>query len=80
AGLPVVSTPIRDVVRGYGDLGAAVQIASGARDFVDACERSLHDRGPSLAVDRHLAGRSWAAMWDGMEDLIRRQALGMDAA
>jgi len=80
AGLPVVSTPIRDVVRGYGDLGAAVQIASGTRDFVDACERALHDRGPSLAVDRHLAGRSWAATWDGMEDLIRRQALGMDAA
>lgn len=70
AGLPVVSTPIRDVVRGYGDLEGAVTIADGGAAFVDACERAMRSRAPSGQVDRHLAGRTWDAVWDGMERLI----------
>jgi UDP-galactopyranose mutase len=40
AGRPVVSTPVTDVVRHYGDL-EAVAIAASPRDFVAACERAL---------------------------------------
>ena len=39
AGLPVVSTPIRDVVKPYGELGLA-RIAADADQFVVACEKS----------------------------------------
>jgi UDP-galactopyranose mutase len=63
AGLPVVSTPIRDVVRHYGDL-EAVQIAAGVPEFVAACERALrlavNPKDAWLAeADRMLAGLSW---------------------
>ena len=40
SGLPVVSTPIRDVVRPYGDLGLA-RIAQAPEEFVDACEQAM---------------------------------------
>jgi UDP-galactopyranose mutase len=63
AGLPVVSTPIRDVVRDYGGI-EAVEIAGDLPEFVAACERALvmaRDRdGAWLAeADRILAGMSW---------------------
>jgi glycosyltransferase involved in cell wall biosynthesis len=80
AGLPVVSTPLRDVVRGYTELGEAVEIADGPRRFIDACERANPRRALSPAIERHLAGRSWDAIWRAMETLIRRQAAGADAA
>ena len=70
AGLPVVSTPIRDVVRSYGDLRGAVQIADGRAAFVEACERAVTRRPPLAAIDRHLAGMSWDATWTRMEALI----------
>lgn len=40
AGLAVVSTPITDVVRHYGEV-EAVRIADGAKAFVSECERAL---------------------------------------
>ncbi|MDT1064621.1 UDP-galactopyranose mutase [Paracoccus sp. CPCC 101403] len=43
AGVQVVSTPIRDVVRHYGDLGA-VRIAAGSVEFIAACEQALISR------------------------------------
>ena len=56
AGLPVVSTPIVDVVRGYGEAGL-VSIASTAEEFVQEIEALL--RGPRLGwlrdVDARLA-------------------------
>ena len=70
AGLPVVSTPIADVVRGYGDLDL-VHIAADADAFVDACRVALRERGPSALVDERLAGMSWDATWDAMEALVR---------
>ena len=43
AGLPVVSTPIADVVEPYG-AAALVRIAEGPGEFVDAVERAPRDR------------------------------------
>ena len=71
AGLPVVSTPIRDVVRPYGDLGL-VQIASTAEEFVAACERALKENtSDSLQkADEFLAQNSWNQTWSEMVRLI----------
>ena len=62
AGLPVVSTPIPDVVRQYSGI-AAVTIAEGAQQFVDGCERALGLSGTDpdwqASVDTFLATLSW---------------------
>jgi glycosyltransferase involved in cell wall biosynthesis len=67
AGVPVVSTPIRDVVRPYGEKGL-VAIASDAAGFVAAAERLLKAAKAPLfvAVDHHLAELSWDKTWEGM--------------
>jgi glycosyltransferase involved in cell wall biosynthesis len=67
AGLPVVSTPIADVVRPYGEMGL-VEIADGAEDFVAAVERLLgRPRGEWLRkVDRHLSQMSWDLTFNAM--------------
>jgi UDP-galactopyranose mutase len=56
-GKPVVSTPVKDVVRHYGHL-EAVGIAGDAETFVAACETAL-----TLAADR---GGKWLAEADLM--------------
>jgi len=63
AGRPVVSTPIRDVVRHYGDL-EAVRIAADAEAFVQSCEEALalarsDDPDWLEDVDAALASLSW---------------------
>jgi UDP-galactopyranose mutase len=60
AGLPVVSTPIVDVVATYGDLDA-VLIAETAPAFVASCEAALAiDRQAVLPqIDQKLADMSW---------------------
>jgi len=63
AGRPVVSTPIRDVVRHYGDLDA-VQVAADAESFVAGCEAALAlmrspDRAWLNEVDDALSTLSW---------------------
>jgi UDP-galactopyranose mutase len=67
AGLPVVSTPVLDVVRDWGEAGL-VDIARGAEAFADALARALNrPRTEWLrAVDRRLAEISWARTWDEM--------------
>lgn len=67
AGLPVVSTPIKDVVDPYGAKGF-VEIASTAAAFVEKIEALLtRERAPWLArVDAHLAKGSWNKTWDAM--------------
>ena len=45
AGCPVVSTPVRDVVRSYGGV-AGVRIAEGADAFVAACDAALAEGKP----------------------------------
>jgi len=61
-GRPVVSTPITDVVRHYGDL-EGVRIASTADEFIAECEAALTlkvEGGEWLyAVDKCLAELSW---------------------
>ncbi|RZJ02569.1 MAG: glycosyltransferase family 1 protein, partial [Brevundimonas sp.] len=62
-GRPVVSTPIRDVERHYGDL-SAVWIAGTPDAFVAACDAALAlARGPSAdwltEIDAALADLSW---------------------
>lgn len=63
AGRPVVSTPIRDVVRHYGDL-TGVQIASTPEEFIAGCDRALaqargEDRAWLEEVDEALTSLSW---------------------
>lgn len=74
AGLPVVSTPITDVVRDWGPEGAGlVAIAADAEGMVRAIDRMLanEDRAAWLArVDAVLARQSWDLTWRSMESLI----------
>lgn len=71
AGKPVVSTPIRDVVRPYGDL-RLVRVAATAKEFIQACEQALLDdmalRLPE--IDAWLATMSWDKTWSRMSELI----------
>jgi glycosyltransferase involved in cell wall biosynthesis len=71
AGVPVVSTAIRDVVDPYGARGL-VEIASTPAEVVDAAERVLaRPKAPWLRkVDRHLATGSWDKTWRKMDRLI----------
>lgn len=67
AGLPVVSTSIRDVVRPYGELGLA-HIADSVEEFVSAIEQALcADRvAHRLAADAFLRNISWDRTWNAM--------------
>lgn len=74
AGLPVLSTPIHDVVEPYGRLGL-VDIGSHADALIAAAERLLALDAPQraarlAAVDAHLAGSSWDQTWASMTSLI----------
>jgi glycosyltransferase involved in cell wall biosynthesis len=71
AGVPVVSTPVIDVVRSYGDQGL-VDIARTPAELVRKAQAVLARRGDAwLAdVDRHLATGSWDKTWAGMNQLI----------
>ncbi|MDB5612796.1 MAG: UDP-galactopyranose mutase [Devosia sp.] len=75
AGVPVVSTPITDVVSEYGALDA-VRIASTAEDFIAQCELALKlkqaDWLPS--VDDKLAAMSWDQTFRQMSHLIDKAA------
>ena len=73
AGNPVVSTPIRDVVRPYGDLNL-VQIADNAADFGKAIEKALTQREDAdwrQRTDDYLATISWDQTWQQMVDLMQ---------
>ncbi len=71
---PVVSTPVKDVVRHYGQL-EGVQIAGDAISFVAACEAALElakdPRGNWLAeADLMLSATSWHTTQARMAGLI----------
>ncbi|MES2137323.1 MAG: glycosyltransferase family 1 protein [Pseudomonadota bacterium] len=73
-GKPVVSTPVRDVVRTYGAL-EGVKIASTADEFVAACERALElSRSPEsgwlAAADLMLSATSWDTVQARMAGLV----------
>jgi glycosyltransferase involved in cell wall biosynthesis len=71
AGVPVVSTPITDVVRPYGEKGL-VEIAKTPLEVVRKAEFLLQrPREPWLQkVDRHLAAGSWDKTWASMNRLM----------
>jgi UDP-galactopyranose mutase len=72
AGLPVISTPIRDVVRPYGDLGLA-RIAKSAGEFAAAMDHVV-TYGMSMKwrerADAFLSTLSWDHTWNAMNQLI----------
>jgi UDP-galactopyranose mutase len=72
-GRPVVSTPIADVIRHYGDL-EAVAIADGAEAFIAACEKALTlaqgDDEWLKDVDAKLANLSWDTTYARMAGLL----------
>lgn len=72
AGLPVVSTPVRDVVRQYGQLGLA-RIGSTPDEFLAETEHAL-TYGMSMKwrerADAFLHTLSWDKTWEAMNSLI----------
>jgi UDP-galactopyranose mutase len=73
-GKPVVSTPIKDVVRHYGHI-QGVLIADNAEDFVAQCERALDlSRNPESGwlaeADLLLSATSWATTQARMAGLV----------
>jgi UDP-galactopyranose mutase len=74
AGRPVVSTPIRDVVRPYGDAGI-VRIADSTA-FIAAVEDTLEEAPTRAAAFRRaatdalVANTSWDRTWAAMAALI----------
>jgi glycosyltransferase involved in cell wall biosynthesis len=73
AGKPVISTPIRDVVRPYGEQNL-VEIAETAEDFVAAGDKLLKmEKGEWLSrADKFLAQISWDKTWSEMTRLINK--------
>ena len=71
AGRPVVSTPIRDVVRPYGE-SELVRIASTSDEFVDAIDQALIDdlKEHRLRVKEFLETVSWDKTYEAMAELI----------
>ena len=73
-GKPVVSTPVRDVVRHYGHL-EGVKIAATPDEFVAACEQALElSRNPESGwlaeADLMLSASSWDTTQARMSGLI----------
>jgi UDP-galactopyranose mutase len=82
-GKPVVSTPIRDVVRHYGQL-EGVKFASTAEEFVAACEAALElsrhrESGWLAEADLMLSATSWDTTQARMAGLIA-ELLGIRTA
>ncbi|HEX2208871.1 MAG TPA: glycosyltransferase family 1 protein [Longimicrobium sp.] len=78
AGKRTISTPIRDVVRAWGD-GGLVRIACTVEEWVDAIEEALADEGRDAwlaRVDARLARTSWERTWAEMDALIDGAADG----
>ncbi len=79
AGKPVVSTPIRDVVSGYGE-NHLVAIAEDASSFAAALDHALEPPSASWqqAVSAKLAtsswDRAWASMWKEIERVPQQRS------
>jgi len=82
-GKPVVSSPIKDVVRHYGHL-EGVQIASAPEEFIAACEAALElsrkpESGWLAEADLLLSATSWDTTQARMAGLIH-DTMGTRAA
>jgi UDP-galactopyranose mutase len=76
AGLPVISTAIRDVVRPYGELGL-VHIAANAEQFAAATAHAMtYDMSLKWRerADAFLSTLSWDSTWRAMDRLITTAA------
>jgi hypothetical protein len=73
AGVPVVSTPIADVVRSYGEAGL-VEIAADPATVLERAATLMHRPKAAwlAAVDAHLATMSWDRTWSDMLALMER--------
>lgn len=71
AGRPVVSTPIRDVVRPYGENGL-VHIAATADEFVQGIEKALTENADERKqkAEDFLSNMSWDSTFGEMSRLI----------
>ncbi|WP_199707223.1 glycosyltransferase [Teichococcus wenyumeiae] len=80
AGLPVVSTPVRDVQRPYGSMGL-VSIAADAVEMARMLEAVM--AGPreewQAMVDHYLADMSWQGTWAAMDRLMRQHSRHVSA-
>lgn len=77
AGLRVISTPIRDVISPYGDLGL-VRIADGPREFISAVDSLLESPSNSefrAVVRGFLSKSSWDKTWSQMNALIQEKIM-----
>jgi UDP-galactopyranose mutase len=78
AGKRVVSTPIKDVITGYG-MSGLVEIADTASEFATALDRAIfadHDMEWAQRVERKLAQSSWDFTWAAMRaeiDAVRNR-------
>ena len=75
AGLPVVSTPVRDVVSTYAGW-SPVLIADTAPAFAEAIDNALTGQNISddwASVDTYLLENSWDATWAAMDRLMQGQ-------
>jgi glycosyltransferase involved in cell wall biosynthesis len=73
-GKPVVSTPVKDVVRHYGEL-EGVKIASTAKEFVAACDEAMAlshnpETGWLAEADLMLSASSWDTTQARMAGLV----------
>jgi UDP-galactopyranose mutase len=80
AGLPVVSTSIRDVVRPYGQLGL-VRIADDTGAFVQACAAAMAEDPVDrrTRADAFLRQTSWDGTWTRISNLVD-DAVGVTAS
>jgi glycosyltransferase involved in cell wall biosynthesis len=71
AGLPVVSTSIRDVIFPYGNAGI-VHIADTPEEFIVATEKALAEDPAQRVkrVDALLSQTSWSRTWGRMAELL----------
>ncbi|MFZ6010944.1 MAG: glycosyltransferase [Bacteroidota bacterium] len=75
AGKPVISTPINDVIRRYGNKGL-VNIAGTPDEFVKVAEQELFisDRDDWLQkVNEFLSQNSWSKTWQSMLTLVEKK-------
>ena len=81
AGKPVISTPIRDVVRPYGD-NKLVHIVNNAEEFIAAAEKELKKRSKQTwlkKVDEFLQDNSWDRTWSRMVKNIETTLVNIKA-
>jgi UDP-galactopyranose mutase len=76
-GVPVVSTPIQDVVHPYGEKGL-VYIAQTPAEFIEGIEWGLRvtaDPAWLSKVDEFLEDISWDLTWEKMMALVKNKII-----